>query len=312
MSKDSTKTHISIVIPVYKAEKHLQELHRCLIETLSPITTAYEIILVEDYGGDSSVEIIKRLAGEDPRIKPIFLSRNFGQHSAIAAGLDHSKGQWVIVMDCDLQDRPEEIKHLYEKAQQGYDIVLARRSVRNDPILKRFGSYVFYRTLGYLTDTEQDHTIANFGIYHRQVIDAICDMKDYCRYFPTMVKWVGFKSTNINVKHSERMDDKSSYNLRKLLALAANVIIVFSDKPLRLTVKLGLFISGTAFLFVILNLFRYIRGEIVVAGWTTLIVSIWFLSGLIIFILGMLGLYIGKSFDQVKRRPTYIERKDYV
>lgn len=298
--------HISVVTPVYGCKTCLAELYLRLKSTLEQINPEFEIILVNDASPDGAWETIVELAARDQRVKGINLSRNFGQHYAITAGLDHAQGEWVVVMDCDLQDQPEEIVKLYNKALEGFDVVLAQRIVRHDSWGKRIGSKLFYRILGYLTDTEQDASIANFGIFNTKVIYAIRSMGDYNRYFPTMVRWVGFRTFKLPVQHAIRTAGVSSYSLKKLLRLSLDVILSFSDKPLRLTVKLGFAISVIAFLFAIYNLFLYIHGDIEVAGFTSLIISIWFLSGLVISILGIVGLYIGKTFDKVKQRPVYI------
>lgn len=297
---------ISVVSPVYSAEFLVNKLVSRLRKTLSELCDSYEIILVEDGSPDNSWQQIKMLCKDDRKVKGIRLSRNFGQHYAITAGLEKARGEWIVVMDCDLQDRPEEIPALFEKAQEGYDIVYARRLVRKDGLLKKMASKTFYRLFGYLTDSKQDPSIANFGIYHREVIRSILKMKDHVRYFPTMVQWVGFRSTKLNVDHSKREDGKSSYTWRKLLTLALDNVIAFSDKPLKLTIRLGFVISMISFCIGVFYLYRYLAGEIIVLGFTSLVISIWFLSGLIIFILGILGIYLGKTFDRVKDRPTFI------
>lgn len=300
------KALFSIVVPVYGCKTALFELYLRLKSTLEPISPDFEIIMVNDSSPDQAWDAIVEIARKDVRVKGIHFSRNFGQHYAITAGLEHSSGEWVVVMDCDLQDRPEEIAGLHQKAMEGWDVVLASRANRKDGLLKRLSSKIFYSLLGYLTNTEQDASIANFGIYHRKVIDAILQMGDYQRYFPTMVKWVGFTRTKIPVEHAQRDEGKSSYTFGKLLRLAIDVILSFSDKPLRLTVKFGFFLSSLAFVFALFNLVLYFTGNIKVPGYTSLIVSVWFLSGLIITLIGVVGLYIGKTFDKVKGRPTYI------
>jgi len=300
---------ISIVIPVYGCKACLLELYSRLKETLELISNDFEIIMVNDASPDMPWNAITEIAQKDQRVKGINLSRNFGQHYAITAGLEYCSGNWVVVMDCDLQDQPEEIINLYNKAQEGWDVVFASREIRKDGIIKRALSRLFYATLGYLTNTEQDANIANFGIYHKKVIDAIKSMDDYQRYFPTMVKWVGFSSTKISVDHASRSEGKSSYTFSKLVRLSIDVILSFSDKPLRLTVKFGFTLSSIAFIFAIYNLVRFFIGDIKVPGYTSLIVSVWFLSGLIITIVGITGLYIGKTFDKVKGRPTYIVKE---
>jgi dolichol-phosphate mannosyltransferase len=209
-------------------------------------------------------------------------------------------------MDCDLQDQPEEIPKMLAEAQKGNDIVFARRINRQDTALKRLSSWAFYRTLSYLTETKQDPAVANFGLYHRRVIDAVLSLRESIRYFPTMVRWVGFRTTEMAVAHAERSEGDSSYRFKQRLYLALDVILAYSDKPLRLTVKLGLVISAASFLMVLITLFRYITGYIVVLGYTSMVISIWFFSGLLLSVLGMVGLYVGKVFEQVKNRPLYL------
>jgi polyisoprenyl-phosphate glycosyltransferase len=296
----------SIVSPVFKAEAMVDTLVERIKNSVTPITENFEIILVEDGGQDGSWKKIKENGLNDSRIKGIKLSRNFGQHYAITAGLDHARGEWVVVMDCDLQDQPEEIIKLYNKALEGYDIVLARRHERRDGLLKRLFSWFFYSLLSYLTGTRQDKTVANFGIYNRKVINAICQMRESIRYFPTMVRWVGFSRTSVNVEHAPRAEGKTSYNFRRLLHLAMDIILAFSDKPLRLAVKTGLFISILSIVFAGIVLVQKFSGQIIEPGYASIIISIWFFSGLIISILGVTGLYIGKIFEGVKNRPIYI------
>jgi dolichol-phosphate mannosyltransferase len=305
------KLKIAVVVPVYGCKTQLAELYFRLKSVLNNISNDFEIILINDNCPNGSWEAIIELCNNDNRVKGINFSRNFGQHYAITAGLEHSYSEWVVVMDCDLQDQPEEIKALYNKALEGFDIVLARRKQRKDGLLKKITSNLFYKILSYLTNTEQDSAIGNFGIYHRKVVDAVCSMGDSMKYFPTMVRWVGFKHTAIDVKHLARLSGKSTYSFGKLLRLSLDVILSFSDKPLRLIVKLGMFISGISVISALYFLIKYSLGYIHVLGWTSLIISIWFLSGIIIFLIGMLGLYVSKTFENTKNRPKYIV-KDYL
>jgi dolichol-phosphate mannosyltransferase len=298
---------ISIVSPVYRAEGSVDELVRRLTESLRSITEDYEIILVEDRGPDNSWQKIMAQCKKDSRVKGLRLSKNFGQHHAITAGLDHSKGDWVVVMDCDLQDRPEEIPRLYSEAQNGYDIVFARRVNRQDGFFKKMTSALFYKMFSYLSGIEQDGTIANFGIYSRKAVNSIKSLRESMRAFSPMARWVGFNKTAIDVTHAEREVGRSSYTWGKLINLALNISIAHSEKPLRLVVKLGLTISLLALLFTIYNIIKYYNGTIQVPGYASIIISIWFLSGLMIFILGIVGLYIGKTFEGIKNRPIYIE-----
>ncbi len=306
----SQNPHISVVSPVYKAENIVAELVKQVREAVNSITKDFEIILVNDASPDNSWDKIVAECATDSRVKGINLSRNFGQHYAITAGLHYAKGDWVVVMDCDLQDRPDEIPNLYRKAQEGYDSVFAQRKDRSDGVVKKTFSKVFYRIFSYLTETRQDSSVANFGIYHRKVINAILEMHDQIRFFPAMVQWVGFKKYYLPVQHSERYEGKSSYNFKGLFRLALNTIIAFSDKPMRLTVKLGFFITFISFVVMLVYLVMYFTGHIKVLGFTSLMISFWLLSGIIIFILGFVGLYIGKMFEKVKARPVYIVKDD--
>ncbi|MEM8888919.1 MAG: glycosyltransferase family 2 protein [Bacteroidota bacterium] len=301
-----TRPDISVVVPVYMGESFIVELVDRVKQAVDQLGKSCEIILVNDASPDNSIPVIQAVCKEHSFVKGLLLSRNFGQHYAIHAGLQSSTGEWVVVMDCDLQDKPEEIPKLYKKTTEGYDIVLAQRIERQDTYLKRLSSSLFYKVFGYFTDTQLDSSVANFGIYNRKVVQAICDMHDQIRYFPTMVQWVGFSKTKIPVEHSERPSGSSSYSVKKLFRLAFNNIIAFSDKPLRLSVKLGLIIAFSTGLIGCFYLIQFFRGEIKVLGFTSLIISIWFLSGLIIFILGVIGIYLGKVFAKVKGRPDYI------
>jgi dolichol-phosphate mannosyltransferase len=304
--KNTSPPEISVVIPVYQAEQLVDELLRQLTSTLGGMGISYEIVLVEDRGPDNSWAEIRKGCAIYSNVRAIRLSRNFGQHYAISAGLLEAKGEWVVVMDCDLQDQPGEIPKLYACANQGNDVVLARRVVRQDTWLKRLSSRLFYGTLAYLTGTEQDASVANFGIYHRKVIAAINSMPESIRYFPTMVRWVGFRSTKLDVAHAMRPEGKTSYSLKKLLNLALDICLANSEKPIRLTIKFGLLVGFVGFIYAIYVAIRALLGEIPVPGYASLLVSLWILSGLMISIIGIVGLYVGKSFEGIKNRPIFI------
>jgi len=303
------KPHISVVSPVYKAEKIVSELVRQLHENLAIITAEYEIVLVNDASPDHSWEAMVAECEKDKRVKGINLSRNFGQHYAITAGLHYAKGEWVVVMDCDLQDRPDEIPNLYRKAQEGWDIVQARRVERQDRFLKRLSSIVFHKLYTYLSGIQTDKAIANFGIYNHKVIAEFNKMKEVARSFPSLLAFLGFKKTVLDVKHSERLEGKTSYSLIKLLRLTTDVILSNSNKPLKLTIKLGFIISLLSFLLAVYNIIAKLMGIVQVSGYTTTVFSIWFVGGLILLVLGVLGLYIGHIFDQVKERQLFVIRE---
>lgn len=297
---------LSIVSPIYNGEKMLDELVRRIESSVSTITEDYEIILVNDASPDNSWQKMVEICSQDKKVKGINLSRNFGQHYAITAGLSKTIGQWVVVMDCDLQDRPEEIINLYNKAKEGYDSVFAQRVERKDSFSKKLSSTLFYWIFSFLTDSKQDKTVANFGIYNRKVVDAILSMGDSIRYFPIMAQWVGFRKYYLPVIHSQREQGKSGYSLLTLLNLASDNMIGFSDKPLRLMLKLGLYVVIGSIIIALFYLIRWSLGLIEVDGFTTLVISVWFALGVISMMLGVTGIYIGKIFDRVKGRPTFI------
>ena len=297
---------ISIVSPVYRAEKILPILVSEINLVMERIGEDYEIILVDDRSPDNSWEVMKVLSSQNSKIKSIRLSRNFGQHSAIFAGLTKVKGDWVVVMDCDMQDQPKEIAKLYKKALEGYDIVLGQRENRKDKFLKKLTSRLFYKVFNYLSGANFDNNVANFGIYHQKTIKSILDMKDYVKFFSLFINWIGFKSVSIPIEHGEREEGKSTYSMGRLFKQAFNVIISFSDKPLRLFINFGLSISVLSFIVGIYYLYLALTGKIAQPGFSSLILSIWFLSGIIISCIGIVGVYLGKTFDQAKGRPTFI------
>jgi dolichol-phosphate mannosyltransferase len=300
---------ISVVTPVYCCASCLRELCRRLGETLSKIADDYEIVLIDDASPDGAWNVMRELCAADARIKAIGLSRNFGQHYAIAAGLEHATGEWIVVMDCDLQDRPEEIAALYAKAREGNDIVFAEREVRSDGWFKRNASRAFIALLNWLSGANYDYRTANFGIYSRAVVDAVRSMGDRSRFFPVMVRWTGFRSTSIAVQHDARGEGKSAYSLRKRLRLALDVILSSSDKPLRLVAALGILVSIAALGMTGYSLARYLHGDVTVAGYTSLIASMWLIAGVVLFCMGIIGLYVGRVFESVKFRPTFLVRE---
>jgi dolichol-phosphate mannosyltransferase len=297
---------ISIVSPVYNAEKIIDELCSRLLFNLSQITDSFEIILVDDSSSDNSWIKIKENSSKDNRIKGYLLSRNFGQHHAITAGIDKVNSEWVVVMDCDLQDRPEEIVGLYNKATKGFDIVLAARKNRKDNFFKKVTSKTFYLILSFLSGMEFNGEVGNFGIYHKNVVDNIKDLREPFRFFVSSVKWIGFNSTTVNVEHDIRFEGKSTYNYKKLISLAVNIIISYSNKPLNIMIFTGISFAFISLLFIAYNFYLKFIGHITELGYTSIISSIWLLAGVILSSTGILGIYIGKIYDGIKNRPLYI------
>lgn len=298
----------SIISPVYKAEKIVPELVRRIVENISAISEDYEVILVCDGSPDNSWQAIVEECAKNKKVVGIELSRNFGQHYAITAGLNNASGEWIYVMDCDLQDRPEEFFNLYNKAMEGYDIVYARRVERKDKWVKRLSSRTFHIVFDWLSGQKTDDTISNFGIYSKKVISEFVKVPERARSFASIISCLGFHSSTVDVAHDKRAEGRSSYSLRKLLQLSSDVIIAQSNKPLRMAVALGFIMSFVSFILALYNVFAKLLGIISLQGFTTTVFSIWFVGGLVLFVMGILGLYVGKTFDQVKGRPLFVIR----
>lgn len=297
---------LSIVSPIYKAEGIVAELVRQIEANVRTAVDDYEIILVNDASPDSSWGVISHICKHNKHVKGLNLSRNFGQHYAISAGLECATGDWIVVMDCDLQDRPDEILNLLAKAQEGYDIVFAQRLEREDTFLKKMSSSLFHSCYALISGQKTDKSIANFGIYSKQVIGEYNKMKDRYRAFGSLILYLGFKKAYLPVRHSPRASGSSSYSLKRLLRLSCDVLIINSNRPLYLLGFIGFIMSAVSMIFALYNVGLYVFNKIQVDGFTTIIVSIWFVGGVILMMLGVLGIYIGKTFDQVKNRQIYI------
>jgi glycosyltransferase involved in cell wall biosynthesis len=297
---------ISVIVPVYECEACLHELCIRLKKNITPLGVTYEIILINDGSTDLSWETTVRLARMDKHIKGIRFSKNFGQHHAIEAGLDTAKGSWIIVMDCDLQDRPEEIPRLYNKALEGYDIVLTERQGRHDTLMKKALSYVYNIVFEYLTGIKSNSSIGNFSICKRMVINYLKQMREQNRSYIQSLRWLGFVKTSIPVTHAQRYKGKSTYTFMKMFSYAMGSIVAYSEKPLVLSIQIGFVISFLSFVMGIVVIFRYFIFKIPIVGWTSLIVTLVFSTGLIMLDLGVIGLYIGKIFNETKHRPLYI------
>jgi dolichol-phosphate mannosyltransferase len=301
---------ISVVSPVYNESLCVEALYERVSAAVSKITESWELVLVDDGSRDDSWAKIEALSSRDRRVRGVRFSRNFGHHLAITAGLDHSDGDWVVVMDSDLQDPPEFIGVLYAKALEGFDVVLARRRRRKHGAVKRILSKAFYSTYAYLSDTEYDSSVGVFRIMSRRVVRTLCGMREASRFFPGMVDWVGFQRSFVEVEHGARYAGDTKYPLRRQLALAANSLLSFSDKPLKFLVYVGLVIAGLAMTFAVYVFVLGILGGVSVTGYASLATAIFFMGGLTVVTVGVVGLYVGRIFRQVQGRPLYVVAED--
>jgi polyisoprenyl-phosphate glycosyltransferase len=297
---------ISVVSPVYLAASNVSELCRRLEMTLNQISVDYEIILVEDGSPDSSWDEILKEASRNNKIRGLKLSRNFGQHHAITAGVDFATGDWVVVMDCDLQDPPELIPELYNKGKEGNDLVVALFDERQGKKTQEFRSRTFWRLLTWLTDLPFDHRVGNFRIFSRKAADSFKQFREQARYLGGINSLAGFRTSHISAIRGERFSGTSAYTFRKLISTAINLALAYSDKPLRIMVALGFTISGMSLISGLVILGMGLSGVISVPGWVSVMVSLYLLSGLILANLGIVGFYVGKTFEESKKRPLYI------
>ena len=308
MSASGQPIELSIISPVYMGQHSVGELVDRIVQAVAPITDNYEIILVEDRSPDASWASIQKACESADKVVGIRLSRNFGQHYAITAGIEASHGRFVIVMDCDLQDDPAYIPGLYAKACEGFDVVLTRREERVHSFLKNLASKAYYRFMAWLTKTDSVksmYRLGNYSIISRKVANAFISLNDYHRQFIPALFWLGFNLTFLDVKHAPRFEGRSSYSFMKLIALAINGIVAQSDRLLYLSITTGFAFVAVAMLgagFLIVQYF--LRGS--VPGWPSVMVTLLLSAGLILMSLGILGMYLGKTFEQTKGRPLYI------
>jgi dolichol-phosphate mannosyltransferase len=298
--------HISIVAPVYREEGNVHEFCRRVLDAVGKIAADIEVVLVEDGGGDNSWSVICEEARNDARIKGIRFTRNFGQHYAITAGLDAVDSDWVVVMDSDLQDRPEVIPDLYAKAQEGYDVVFVARERRPEGWAYRVVQRLFYAIFRYLAGTSYDPQHGNFSIISRKVLNDFRSLQENLRFYGGVLAWLGYPRAAVPAQHGRRFAGQSVYSMASRFRLAASIILAHSDKPLRISIGLGLVMAFTSFMYGIYIIFLALRGELPIEGWASLIVSIYFVGGIILVVLGIIGIYVGKMYNETKRRPLYV------
>jgi polyisoprenyl-phosphate glycosyltransferase len=303
------KPHISVVVPLYRCSGCVAELCRRLKASLAAIDHNFEVILVNDASPDNDWEIVREMAEEDLRVKGINLSRNFGQHFAITAGLDEADGNWVVVMDGDLQDRPEEIQTLYDKAMEGYDVVFGVMAERQDRFLKKLASRAFMTVYSFFSDVRPQPATSNFSICSRAVISSYRRLRERSRAFGLIVLWLGFGVGYATVEHSQRYAGKTSYTFGKSVRFAIESLTSQSTRPLRLSIAFGFVMSVFSAFYGLWLILRYLQYGVSVPGWASVMVSIYFIGGLLFANLGVVGIYLGKVFDETKNRPLYIIRE---
>lgn len=298
----------SVIIPIYNEEENIPELYRRLTNVMEKLG-AFEIIMVDDGSSDKSWQIIKDLHEKDSRVKGLSFSRNFGHHIAITAGLDYAKGETIILMDGDLQDPPEEIPKLLKKFNEGYELVYGIRKEKKDSILKRFASFVFWWFINSFSGINIPRNQTLLRIFDRKILEVLNSMRERSRFIHGMIAWTGFKTAMLEVEHAPRERGKSKYNVIKLFRLAFNAITSFSTLPLRAATYLGLLSAGVGMFYGFYFIYKKIFLGIPVLGYASIIVAVLFVGGIQLLILGIIGEYLGRVYQEVQARPIYILRE---
>jgi glycosyltransferase involved in cell wall biosynthesis len=297
----------SFVIPILNERDTLDELYRRLEPVMAALDGPSEILFVDDGSSDGSYELIRKLSEHDPRVRALRLSRNFGHQAALSAGLDHAHGRAVVIMDGDLQDPPEVVLELARRWREGFDVVYAVREDRaGESWTKLATAKWFYKILGRLTDIEMPANAGDFRLVDRRAVEAVKAMPERHRYLRGMFAWVGYNQTGVQYSRAPRHAGRTKFPMRKMLSFATDGIVSFSTAPLRLTLGIGFVVSIMSVLAGVAAVASKFAGVNVVPGWLSIVVGMAFLSGVQLIMLGLIGLYIARIHDEVKRRPLYL------
>ncbi len=297
----------SIIVPLYNEELVIEETYKRLTEVMARTKESYELVFVNDGSRDKTEQLAKEIIAQDKHVCLINFSRNFGHQTAISAGMDNARGQAVVVIDADLQDPPEVILQMIEKWKQGYDVVYGKRLARKgETAFKKVTAKVFYRFLSSMTNIDIPTDTGDFRLIDRKVCDAMKTIKEKNRYIRGLVSWVGFKQTSVEYVREERFAGETKYPLKKMLKFASDAITSFSDKPLRVAAYLGNAISLVSFLYLLYVVIRKLTVGDFGEGWASIVAISLFFNGVVLIVLGIIGEYIGRIYDECKNRPLYI------
>lgn len=298
---------LSVIIPIFNEEENIIEINKRLKSVSSQLGLAYEFVFVNDGSKDASLSILKKLSQEENHVKYISFSRNFGHQIAVTAGLDHCKGDVIVIIDADLQDPPELILEMYQKYKEGYKVVYAKRKKRQgESWFKLITAKLFYRILAKIVSFEIPLDTGDFRLIDRKVVDALKQMPEKSKFLRGQIAWLGFKSTYVEYDRQERLHGKTGYPLSKMLKFAIDGITGFSSSPLKFASILGFIVSGVAFLIMLYALYsRFILSD-TISGWTSLIISTMFIGGVQLLSIGIIGEYISRINVDVKNRPLYV------
>lgn len=300
---------VSVVIPVFNEQENLPSLHSRLAAALAPTGLRYEVIFVDDGSRDTSVALLRALAGDDPRVVVVELARNFGHQVAISAGLDHARGDGVIIMDADLQDPPEVLPQFIDKWREGHDVVYAIREQRKEGWLKRAAYAGFYRLLQRVANIEIPLDAGDFCIMDRRVVDLLTGMPERNRFVRGIRSWIGLDQVGLAYERHARHAGKPKFTFTRLVYLALDGLVSFSYVPLRLITMLGFAVSLMSIVLAVFYAIKKLTVGLNPPGFATLTVAVFFLAGMQLMTIGVIGEYVGRIFEEVKRRPLYVVRQ---
>lgn len=300
---------LSIIIPIYNEEGNIQVLFDRLSQVVKRMGADAEYIFVNDGSRDRSIELIRDLARREDAVRFIDFSRNFGHQIAVTAGLDHSVGKAVVIIDADLQDPPELIIELYKKWQEGFEVVYAkRRSREGENFLKKFTAKLFYRLLKRITSINIPVDTGDFRIIDRKVVDVLCNMPEQQKFLRGQISWIGFRQTYVEYNREARNAGETGYTYKKMIRFALDGITAFSNLPLKFATMAGFFVSGVAFLLILYALYERLITKDYVPGWASLMMAVLFIGGVQLISIGIIGEYISRLSTNIRNRPLYIVR----
>lgn len=306
----SIRVKYSVVVPMYNEEAVIEETHRRLKAVMDGTGEPYELIFVNDGSRDSTVEIVNRLCRENPHLRLVNFSRNFGHQIAITAGMDYAQGDAIVVIDADLQDPPEVILKMIEKWKEGYEVVYGKRLKRKgETLFKKLTALMFYRLLRSMTNFDIPLDTGDFRLIDRKVCDVLKGLKEKNRFVRGLVSWVGFRQTSVEYVREERWAGETKYPLKKMVRFAMDGITSFSHQPLRLATYIGFAISGLSFIYLLIVVLQRLFTNTTAWGWTSIVAINLFFNGIVLILLGVIGEYIGRIYDETKNRPLYIVRE---